>query len=55
MRYYGAEITRDEYLRTCYFGQDMPDRLPEEIEADLPVQFQRVTLVNTPPASEKIQ
>jgi hypothetical protein len=55
MRHYGAEITLQEYLSWCYPGEDLPDTLPEDIEDGLPEQFRRVTLVNTPPASEKIQ
>jgi hypothetical protein len=61
MRHYGADITREEYLSWCYPGEDfaeqsegLPDDLPDETEADLPVQFQRATLM-LDPESEKIQ
>jgi hypothetical protein len=53
MRYYGAEISRDEYLAWCYPGEELPDTLPEDIEDGLPEQFRRATL-NTRPASEDV-
>lgn len=56
MEYYGAEMTRDEYVATNYVGEVQPhDAIPADVEATFPVQFRRETLLETPPASDKVQ
>ena len=54
MEYYDAEMTREEYVATNYVGE-VPDGIPADIETTLPAQFRRVTLLETPPASDKVQ
>jgi len=48
-------LTRDEYIRTNWMGDYDPENFPTELEDDLPVQFRRATLLETPPVSETIQ
>lgn len=56
MEYYGAEMTREEYILTNYLGEVGPDEaIPADVEATFPEQFRRETLLETPPASEKVQ
>jgi hypothetical protein len=57
MRYYDDEITRENFILTNYpFGEVGPDDdISEEVEEDWPEQFRRATLIETPPASEKVQ
>jgi hypothetical protein len=56
MEYYGAEMTREEYILTNYLGAvDPDDPIPADVEATFPEQFRRATLLETPPASDNIQ
>jgi hypothetical protein len=56
MKYYGSPLTRDEYLAVSYLGEvDPEEEIPVAVEETFPEQFRRVTLVETPPASEKLQ
>jgi hypothetical protein len=54
MRHYGAFEDRETYLNWAFCGNP-PDELDPEEEAELPVQFQRWTLEDTPPASKEPQ
>jgi hypothetical protein len=54
MKEVGAPLTRDEYLSMNFFGK-VPDDIPEDVEETFPIQFQRATLLETPPISEKVQ
>ena len=52
----GAEMTRENYIYWASMGEVDPNaELDPELEAELPVQFQRVTLLETSPATEKVQ
>jgi hypothetical protein len=52
----GAPMTREAYLYWMSGGEITGDvELDPELEAELPVQFQRVTLLETSPATEKVQ
>jgi hypothetical protein len=56
MKYYGSPPTRDEYLAVSYLGTVGPDdKIPADVEEMFPEQFRRVTLLDTPAASDKIQ
>jgi hypothetical protein len=56
MEYYGAEMTRDEYLATnCLGGVESGGTIPDHIEETLPEQFRRATLSETPSATEEVQ
>jgi hypothetical protein len=56
LKYYGAPLTRQEYLAVAYLGKVDPDEeIPADVEETFPEQFRRKTLVETPPVSEKIQ
>lgn len=56
LKYYGAPLTRDEYLAVCYLGEVNPDEeIPDDVEETWPEQFRRKTLIETPPVSEKVQ
>ena len=54
LKYYGSPLTREEFLSLHYMGE-IPELIDPEEEADFPEQFRRVTLLETPPASEKLQ
>jgi hypothetical protein len=54
MEYYGAEMTREEYVATNYMGE-VPDAIPADVEATFPEHFRRATFVETPPVSESVQ
>jgi hypothetical protein len=54
MKRAGAPLNRDEFLRWFYLG-DVPDVIPSDDEAEFPERFQLVTLLDTPPASERLQ
>jgi hypothetical protein len=54
MKRLGAPLTREEFL-CWYFSGEVPETIDPEIEAEFPVQFQRATLMDTPPASERKQ
>jgi hypothetical protein len=51
----GVPPTRERYIEVAFLGEYNSDNLDPELEAELPVQFQRTTLLETPPASEKLQ
>jgi len=52
----GAPMTRGHYIYWMSGGTVDPNaELDPELEAELPVQFQRVTLLETSPATEKVQ
>jgi hypothetical protein len=54
MEYYGAEMTREEYIQTNYLGEVGPDTaIPAEVEETFPEQFRRSTLVETPHLSQR--
>jgi hypothetical protein len=56
MKRYGVPLTRDEYIALNYLGSVGPeDEIPEAVEETFPEQFRRKTLIETPPASEKVQ
>ena len=56
LKHYGSPLTREEYLNVCYLGEVDPDgEIPDDVEATFPEQFRRVTLIDTPPVSEKVQ
>lgn len=56
MEYYGAEMTREEYIQTNYLGEVGPDTaIPAEVEETFPEQFRRSTLLETAAASAKLQ
>jgi hypothetical protein len=56
LKYYGAPLTRDEYLAVSYLGEvDPEEEIPFAVEETFPEQFRRKTLIETPPVSEKIQ
>jgi hypothetical protein len=56
MEYYDAEMTREEYIQTNYLGGVAPgDDIFENVEGDWPEQFRRTCLLDTAPASDKIQ
>lgn len=56
LRHYGSPETREEYLAVSYLGEvDPEDEIPVEVEKTFPEQFRRKTLIETPPASEKVQ
>lgn len=56
MRRADVPLTRENYIEFAYLGElDCDGELDPELEAELPVQFQRATLLDTPPASDKIQ
>jgi hypothetical protein len=54
MKRAGAPLTRDEFLNWFYTGNP-PDVIHPEDECEFPEQFQLATLLDTPPASERIQ
>ena len=55
LRHYGSPLTREEYLAVSYLGEVDPDEeIPEDVEETFPEQFRRVTLLETPPASDRI-
>lgn len=54
MKHYDIPETREEFLKLFYLG-DVPEEIPAEEECEFPIQFQLTTLLDTPPASEKIQ
>jgi hypothetical protein len=54
LQHYGSLETRDEFLSLFYMG-DVPEDIPAEDECEFPEQFQLTTLLETPPASEKVQ
>jgi len=52
MRAYHAPMTREEYIDTAYAGRPPVDEngdLPAELEADLPIQFQRGLIMSAFP------
>jgi hypothetical protein len=56
LKYYGSPLTRDEYLAVSYLGKVGPDnKIPVDVEETFPEQFRRVTLLETPQATDKIQ
>jgi hypothetical protein len=56
LKHYGSPLTREEYLAVSYLGTVSPEEeIPEDVEETFPEQFRRVTLLETPPASAKIQ
>ena len=56
LKYYGSPLTREEYLAVSYLGEvDPEEEIPVAVEETFPEQFRRVTLLETPPVSEKIQ
>jgi hypothetical protein len=50
----GEPVTRDEFLN-LYFCGDVPKEIDPEDEAGFPEQFQRSTLEESEPASDKEQ
>jgi hypothetical protein len=54
MKYYGSPETRDEFLNLFYMG-DVPEEISAENECEFPEKFQLATLLDTLPASQKIQ
>ena len=58
LKYYNDAESREDYLALAYCGNppvDAEGNLDPENENDLPEQFQLATLLETPPASEKVQ
>ncbi len=56
LKHYGSPLTRDEYLAVSYLGEVDPDEeIPDDVEETWPEQFRRKTLLQTPPASDKVQ
>ncbi len=56
VKYYGSPLTREEYLAVSYIGEvNADEKIPEDVEETFPEQFRGVTLIDTPPASEKVQ
>lgn len=54
LKYYKSPLTREDFLSLHFMGE-IPESIDPEEEADFPEQFRLVTLLETPPASEKIQ
>jgi hypothetical protein len=56
LKYYGSPQTREEYLAVSYLGEVHPDEeIPDDVEKTFPEQFRRVTLLETPSVSDKVQ
>jgi hypothetical protein len=56
MEYYEDDVTRENYVATNYFGSVGPhDTIPAAVESTFPAQFRRSTLLETKPASDRIQ
>ncbi len=54
MKHYDVPETREEFLSLFYMG-DVPEDIPAEDECEFPIQFQLVTLLDTPSASDEVQ
>ena len=56
LKHYGSPLTREEYLAVSYLGEVDPDEeIPDDVEETFPEQFRRVTLLETPAVSKKVQ